>query len=53
MTYKRGRNTRDAPHVNARQCVGCGTCAKVCYRRAISFAEDDKADIFQKKSTRR
>ncbi|MDR1029908.1 MAG: 4Fe-4S binding protein [Treponema sp.] len=46
---QRRQNTQDALHVNAHQCVGCGTCAKVCYRKAISFAEDDKADIFQKR----
>ncbi|MDR1230347.1 MAG: 4Fe-4S binding protein [Spirochaetaceae bacterium] len=41
--------TRGRPRVNTRQCAGCGACAKVCYRRAISFAEDDKADIIQQR----
>ena len=40
---------QDLPHVNAGECVGCGTCANVCFRRAISFTEKDKADIFQKR----
>jgi MinD superfamily P-loop ATPase len=40
---------QDLPHVNAGECVGCGTCAKVCFRKAVSFTEKYKAAIFQKR----
>jgi MinD superfamily P-loop ATPase len=43
------RAMRDLPYVNAGECAGCGNCAKVCFRRAVSFTEKDKADIFQKR----
>jgi MinD superfamily P-loop ATPase len=46
---QRGQAMRNVPRVNARLCVGCGNCAKVCFRRAISFAEGDKADIVQQR----
>ncbi|MDR1095428.1 MAG: 4Fe-4S binding protein [Spirochaetaceae bacterium] len=46
---QRNRGARDVPRVNAQQCAGCGACAKVCFRRAISFAEGDKADIVRKR----
>jgi MinD superfamily P-loop ATPase len=46
---KHGQKYAVMPRVNTQHCVGCGTCAKVCYRRAISFAIDDKADIIEKR----
>jgi MinD superfamily P-loop ATPase len=50
MKHKMKQNTiQDLPHVNVGECAGCGTCAKVCFRKAISYTEKDKADIFQKR----
>jgi MinD superfamily P-loop ATPase len=49
MTQNKDVTIRNLPHVNTGECVGCGTCAKVCFRKAISFTEEDKAIIFQKR----
>jgi MinD superfamily P-loop ATPase len=39
----------DLPQVHTENCTGCGRCAKVCYRMAISFEDDNKASIFRQR----
>ncbi|GMO40706.1 MAG: hypothetical protein Pg6C_01510 [Treponemataceae bacterium] len=40
---------RKLPSIITEKCTGCGSCAKVCFRRAISFTENKKADISAKR----
>jgi MinD superfamily P-loop ATPase len=50
---KNGERNKDAgtalPRVSAEKCNACGECAKVCFRKAISFDENDKAMIFRRR----
>jgi ferredoxin len=37
------------PRIETKQCRGCGSCVKVCYRKALSFEEDGTVSLFSRR----